>query len=50
MSNGTRKRALEVVKMRGVHIDRKVVECDILPKKGLVVYPNKTLKGKYTLT
>jgi len=47
---GMRKRALEVLKMRGVDIDRRIVECEIKPKTGLVVYPNKILKGDYTLT
>ena len=48
--NGKRSRAIEVVKMRGTNIRREVVEADILPKKGFVVYPNKPLKGKYILT
>lgn len=45
-----RKRALEIIKMRGVGFDRKIVEIDIKQKKGLVVYPNKVLKGNYVLT
>jgi KaiC/GvpD/RAD55 family RecA-like ATPase len=44
-----RKRAMEVVKMRGTHIDRKIVEADIKGGKGFVV-TNKTLTGNYTLT
>lgn len=45
-----RKRALEVLKMRGTNIDRKVVEVDIKQGKGLVAFPNKMLKGNYILT
>lgn len=47
---GTRKRALEVVKMRGTNIDRRIVETEIVGKKGFVVYPKKTLKGNFILT
>jgi KaiC/GvpD/RAD55 family RecA-like ATPase len=50
MASGKRKRALEVVKMRGTHIERKIVECDIVGKKGIVIYPDRLLKGKYKLT
>ncbi len=46
--NGARKRAMEVLKMRGVKIDRKICEYEITGK-GVVVKPKKTLKGKYTL-
>ena len=49
MESGKRKRALEVIKMRGTQIDRKIVECDIVGKKGLIV-SNKVLTGKYKLT
>jgi len=45
-----RKRAIEIVKMRGVEINRKIVEYDIKQGKGLVVYPDKLLKGDYLLT
>jgi circadian clock protein KaiC len=47
---GYRKRALEILKMRGSQIDRKLVECDIKSKEGIVIYPNKILKGSYILT
>ena len=47
---GYRKRALEVLKMRGSDIDRKIVEFEIKKGKGLVVYPDKVLEGDYTLT
>jgi len=50
MDSGRRKRAIEIVKMRGVEIDRRIVECDIVRNQGLVVYPKKTLIGKYKLT
>jgi KaiC/GvpD/RAD55 family RecA-like ATPase len=49
-SNGKRARALEVLKIRGEEIDRRIVEADIINKKGIVVYPNKQLKGNYRLT
>ena len=48
--NGFRQRAIEIVKMRGVEIQRKIVQCDIVKGKGLVVYPNKLIKGSYILT
>jgi len=47
---GLRKRALEILKMRGSNIDRKIVEFEIKSKQGLIVYPNKVLKGDYILT
>lgn len=47
---GTRKRAIEVVKMRGTNIDRRIVEFEFLKGKGFTVYPNKTLKGDFVLT
>ena len=50
LPDGQRKRALEIVKMRGVHIERKIVEVDIVGGKGLFVYPNRVLKGHYKLT
>ena len=49
-ADGTRKRALELIKMRGTNISRKIVECEIKGGKGIIVYPNRVLKGKYTLT
>lgn len=45
-----RERAIEVLKLRGSDIKRKIVKFEILPKKGVVVYPEKVLKGDYTLT
>jgi KaiC/GvpD/RAD55 family RecA-like ATPase len=47
---GTRKRAVEVVKMRGTAIDRRIVEFDIDKKKGWHCDTNKTLKGDFILT
>lgn len=49
-SSGIRKRGIEVLKMRGTDINTKIVECEIKKGKGVVVYPNKILKGKYILT
>jgi circadian clock protein KaiC len=46
---GKRKRAVEVVKMRGTDIDRRIVEFDIVKGKGFVISGN-TLKGDYILT
>ncbi len=48
--SGHRKRALEILKMRGANIKRRIVEFDIISKKGVVVYPNKVLTGNYVLT
>jgi len=47
---GTRKRGIEVVKMRGTGIERKIVEFDIRKGKGAICYPNKILKGDFILT
>lgn len=47
--DGTRKRAIEILKMRGEKIERKIVEADI-NKKGFVVYPQRMLQGGYRLT
>ncbi len=48
--SGNRKRALEILKLRGVDIKRKIVEFEIKKGKGIVVHPNKVLKGNYILT
>lgn len=48
--NGKRGRALEVLKMRGEDIDRKIVETEIVDKKGFVISADKPIKGQYTLT
>ncbi len=48
--DGHRKRALEVLKMRGSNIDRKIVEFEIFKGKGFVVYPERMLKGDYIMT
>jgi len=47
--SGMRKRAIEILKMRGVHINRKIVEYEITPK-GVIIHSGKILKGKYKLT
>jgi len=47
---GTRKRAIEVVKLRGAEIDRRIVEFDLKVGKGFTVHPEKTLKGDFVLT
>jgi len=48
--SGHRKRALEVLKMRGADIKRRIVEFEIKKGEGVIVYPNKVLKGNYVLT
>ncbi len=47
--HGRRGSAIEVVKMRGEEFKRAVVEMKIINKRGIVVYPNKVLKGNYKL-
>ena len=47
---GRRKRAIEVIKMRGSGIDTRIVEYDIQKGKGATCYPNKVLKGDFVLT
>lgn len=49
-STGKRTRAVEILKLRGQSFERKIVEAEILKGVGLKIYPNKVLKGKYTLT
>jgi len=49
-STGKRGRAVEILKMRGEEIDRRIVEARIINGKGFVVYPNRRLKGNYKLT
>mgnify|MGYP001567157574 CR=1 FL=1 len=49
--SGYRGRAVEIVKMRGVEINRKIVGFDIVPGKGIVVHPERMIKGHdYILT
>jgi len=47
---GVRKRAMEIIKMRGVEIDRKIVEYEVKKGQGIVVHDRKLLKGQYVLT
>lgn len=47
--NSKRGRAMEIVKMRGTDVNRKIVECEI-KDRGFVVYPNRVIKGSYRLT
>lgn len=47
--SGSRKRALEVLKMRGVEINRKIVEYEI-SSKGVIIHSDRALTGDYTLT
>jgi len=48
--NGKRGRAIEVLKMRGEEIDRRIVQTEIINRKGFVVQPDMVLKGVYKLT
>lgn len=48
--SGERGRAIEILKMRGEAIKRKLVEMEIQTGKGMIIYPDRILKGKYTLT
>jgi len=48
--NGTRGSAIEILKMRGEAIDRRIVKMEIQNKKGIIVYPNQQLTGNYRLT
>ncbi len=49
-SDGRRGRAIEVLKMRGESIERKIVKAEIMDKKGFVVFPNEQISGEYKLT
>jgi len=51
--DGTRESALEILKMRGENIEKKIVKMEIIGKKGIFVYPDRMLtqvKQRYTLT
>ncbi|PIN77056.1 hypothetical protein COV15_03195 [Candidatus Woesearchaeota archaeon CG10_big_fil_rev_8_21_14_0_10_34_12] len=48
--NGRRDRALEIVKMRGTDIARKIVKAEIRPGKGFIVHSNNVITGSYRLT
>ncbi|MDP1728744.1 MAG: gas vesicle protein GvpD [archaeon] len=48
--SGVRKRALEIIKMRGVEINRKIVSFDIVQGKGILVHSDNLVKGDYILT
>ncbi len=53
--SGRRGRALEVLKMRGTNIDRRIVQVEVVDKKGFVINTEKEVKmqqmqGSYKLT
>jgi circadian clock protein KaiC len=48
--NGDRERALEIIKLRGTDIKRKLVLFEVKNKQGFIVRSNKLLKGNYHLT
>lgn len=47
---GTRKRGMEIIKMRGTGFERRIVEIEIKKGKGMLVHSDKTLKGDFVLT
>ncbi len=47
--NGKRTRAIEVLKMRGEEIDRRIIEAEIT-RRGWAVYPRRPIKGNYKMT
>ncbi|MBI5229628.1 AAA family ATPase [Candidatus Micrarchaeota archaeon] len=49
-SDGRRGRAIEILKMRGEDVKRKIVAAEILKNKGFVVYSSGQLTGDYRLT
>ena len=49
-TDGSRGSAIEVLKMRGESINRKIVAMEITTKHGITVFPNRQLKGNYKLT
>jgi circadian clock protein KaiC len=46
----SRRRAIEVVKLRGADIDRRIVEYTIKKGEGAKVHSDKSLKGNFVLT
>lgn len=48
--SGFRERAIEILKMRGDNVDRRIVKAEIIDGKGFFVYPNKQIEGEYKLT
>lgn len=49
-NTGLRGRALEIFKLRGENFKRRLVELEITDKEGMRIYPEKPIKGNYTLT
>jgi len=47
---GKRGTAMEILKMRGEGFKKQIVKMDIQSGKGVIIYPNQTLKGTYALT
>lgn len=43
-NSGRRTSAIEILKMRGTHFKKKIVQLEIKPKGAVFVYPNKILK------
>ncbi|MBT7238116.1 hypothetical protein HN865_04665 [Candidatus Woesearchaeota archaeon] len=50
LSNPYLDGVLENLKIRGQEFNRKIVEAEIINKKGMKIYSEKPLKGKYKLT
>jgi len=49
-SGGKRGCAVEILKMRGEGFRKQIVKMEVKSGKGIVIYPNNTLKGTYALT
>ena len=49
-TKGERGVAIEVLKMRGESFKKITVKAEIKSNKGIIVYPDQELKGKYKLT
>lgn len=43
-NSGKRSSAIEILKMRGVDFEKKIIELSIKPKGGVFIYPSKILK------
>ena len=49
-NSGERGRGLEVLKMRGQDIDRKIVGAEIKNRQGIVVYPDRQIQANHKMT
>ncbi|MBU0466422.1 MAG: hypothetical protein KJ718_03420 [Nanoarchaeota archaeon] len=42
-NTGKRDAAIEILKMRGAHFKKRIVKADIIPTKGMIIYPENVL-------